>query len=246
MILQSTVMRGLACSVGPYIGGRGLTEWLPTADIAWADGLSRATDRADSTLGKLFFTTLDITYSPHAVDRFGSLNNAQLPRYNSAEMNLGTEAVNALRQDWAMNNNWVNPPFASIPLIPRHLATQHASATVVVPVSRAQALWKPALEQADEICCVLRFAGICLAGVGTASGQPPHWWLCALRLAHRGRPPPPSPGHEPPAPSMTRVWDWPRLWYCRGSAEPLPRRLDQSGVRKQMAHDCVLLPGELL
>lgn len=69
-------MRGLACSVGPDIGGRGLTEWLRIADNAWADGLSRATDRADWTLGKLFVTALDTMYGPHAVDRFASLNNA--------------------------------------------------------------------------------------------------------------------------------------------------------------------------
>lgn len=181
-----------------------VAEWLPTADNVWADGLSRTTDRADWTLEKRFFTASDNMYGPHEVDRFATLNNAQLPRYNSAALDPGTEAVDALEQDWTAVNNWVNPPINLIPLVMRHLAAQRASATVVVPVWPAQAWWQPALMQADQVCYLPRSAGINLPGAATDKGRQPHWRVCALRVTRGGRRPQASLGPGPPAPSAAR------------------------------------------
>lgn len=168
--------------------------WLPTAENAWADALSREEDNTDWTLARPFFASLEAMYGPHQVDRFATGANAQLPRYNSRWRDPGTEGVNALEQDWAGANNWVNPPFCLIPLVLRHLAAQRASATVIVPVWEAQPWWEPALRQANEVCYLPRAAGIFRHGAADRPASHPHWRVCALRFIRGGRRPPPPRG----------------------------------------------------
>nr|XP_006819126.1 PREDICTED: uncharacterized protein LOC102809450 [Saccoglossus kowalevskii] len=50
---------------------------------------------------------LDKIWGPHSIDRFASCHNAQLPRFNSAAWNPGTEAVDAFCQNWSTENNWI-------------------------------------------------------------------------------------------------------------------------------------------
>ena len=54
---------------------------------------------------------LDKMWGPHTVDRFVSENTTQLERYNSLFHDPGSEAVDALSQNWSMENNYINAPF---------------------------------------------------------------------------------------------------------------------------------------
>lgn len=180
-----------------------LAEWLPTAENGWADALSREEDRTNWTLERPFFTALEALYGPHDVDRFATMNNTQLTRYNSRHYDPGTEAVNALEQDWSLDNNWANPPFGVIPLVLQLLAAQSASATVIAPVWTAQPWWQPALDQANEVVYLPRSAGIQHGAMAPTSDHP-HWRVCALRFTGGGRPRPPARGPGQPTPPVTR------------------------------------------
>jgi len=53
-----------------------------------------------------------------------------------------------MSQSWVDDNNWASPPFSLIPLVLRLIVAQRATATVLVPVWRAQLWWQPALQLA--------------------------------------------------------------------------------------------------
>lgn len=180
-------------------------QWIPTAENAWADALSRDEDRTDWCLGRRFFLSLDAAYGPHTVDRFASATTSHLARYNSRRRDPSTEAVDALSQSWSGDNNWANPPFSLVPLVLRLIAAQRATATVIVPVWRAQPWWRPALQQADEVLYLPRAAGVFRHGAAAAPRRRPHWTVCALRFTDGGRRPGRRHGRGPASSSATTV-----------------------------------------
>jgi len=178
-------------------------EWIPTAENAWADALSRDEDRTDWSLQRRFFLSLDGLYGPHTVDRFASATTAQLPRYNSRYRDPTTEAVGGMSQSWVDDNNWANPPFSLIPLVLRLIVAQRATATVLVPVWRAQPWWQPALQLVQEVCYLPRSAGVFRHGAAAEPARRPQWTVCALRFIAGGRRPPPRHGRGRAASSAT-------------------------------------------
>ena len=51
-------------------------------------------------------------WEPHSIDRFASVSTAQLEKYNSRYLDPLKHGVDALAQnDWATENNYVDPPF---------------------------------------------------------------------------------------------------------------------------------------
>jgi len=163
-------------------------EWIPTAANVWADRLSRTKESTDWSLDPTFFSALDSLYGPHAVGRFPT---ALHPSDGSPV--LAGPPLPPLAT-WTRVNNWVNPPFSHIPLVLNLIKQQRVTATVVVPVWRAQAWWRPALLQAHEVCYLPRRAGLHFSGAAAAPGLRPHWRVCALRFIRGGRGTPPPPG----------------------------------------------------
>jgi hypothetical protein len=49
----------------------------------WADHLSRELDKEDWQLNPRVVATLQPVWGPHTIDRFTSMENAHLPRYNA-------------------------------------------------------------------------------------------------------------------------------------------------------------------
>ena len=83
-----------------------------------ADYLSRLEDKYDWQLHPVLFRTLDERWGPHTVDRFADITISQLPVYNSRFKDPQSSAVDALGQrDWAINDNWVCPPFRLFPSV---------------------------------------------------------------------------------------------------------------------------------
>lgn len=98
-----------------------------------ADRLSRRVSPYDWSLNKSVFRHLNALWGPHTVDRFASQYNTQLPRFNSLFWNPGTEAVDAMAQDWRRENNFVNPPFWMLGRILHLVREQQVCATVIAP-----------------------------------------------------------------------------------------------------------------
>lgn len=68
---------------------------------------------------------------PHTVDRFATLANRLLPRFNSAVDEPHAEALGALAQSdqqWRRENNWVHPPFSQLEAIVGKLQRSGAAA----------------------------------------------------------------------------------------------------------------------
>jgi len=113
-------------------------SWLSSAANFRAEYLSRVTDRTVWRLSPAVFADLDARWGPHIVDRFASDTNAQVPRLNSLWLCPGTEAVDAFRQWWGADNNFVNPPFGLVDQVLDLIEAHNAAATVVLPVWQAQ------------------------------------------------------------------------------------------------------------
>ena len=107
-------------------------RYLRSAANVWADRLSRELDDADWTLNPRIFRYLDRQFG-HTVDRFASMENAQLPRYNSRWLDPRTEAVDSLRlsdEAWRAESNWCNPPWELLDDLVLKLQRSGAAATV--------------------------------------------------------------------------------------------------------------------
>lgn len=110
-----------------------------------ADRLSRIVGLYEWKLHPHLFNFLDLTFGPHTIDRFSSMLNTHLSRYNSQFWDPYTEGVDALAQtNWASENNFVNAPFRMIPQVLNVIIAQKAVATVIAPAWRGQA-WQKTL-----------------------------------------------------------------------------------------------------
>jgi len=88
-----------------------------------------------------------ITIRPE--DRFASWETTQLKRYNSQFGDPQSEAVDAFSQDWKDENNYLCPPFRTIPRVLRHLMAC-ADVTLIAPIWPAQH-WFSTLLQISKV-----------------------------------------------------------------------------------------------
>ena len=99
-----------------------------------ADRLSRVMDNYNWQLHPGLFGLIDRLFGPHTVDRFASVVNTQLPRFNSRFWEPHTEGIDALaQQNWGQEINFVNPPFRLIPQVLSVIWAQHAEAMIIAP-----------------------------------------------------------------------------------------------------------------
>lgn len=131
----ATAIWAMAVENQIYLTSRHLAGVLNTQ----ADVLSRIGGRYEWRLHRDIFRHIDATFGPHTVDRFASLANHQLPRYNSRFADPNSDGIDALSQDnWNQENNYVCCPFRLIPKVLDIVKLQKAMATIVVPVWPAQ------------------------------------------------------------------------------------------------------------
>lgn len=103
-------------------------------DNTQADQLSRITDNYNWQLHPQLFHLIDRTFGPHSIDRFASVVNTQLPRFNSRFWEPETEGIDALsQQNWGEEMNFVNAPFRLLPEVISVIRSQKAEATVIAP-----------------------------------------------------------------------------------------------------------------
>ena len=129
------------------------TRYIRSAANIWADSLSRQTDRSDWQLNPRVFHQLESEWGPHSIDRFASLANTLLPRYNSKWLDPGTEAVDSLRLSdnaWRVEHNWCNPPWELLDDLVLKLRSSGASATIIAPHWPGKPWYQQLTELASE------------------------------------------------------------------------------------------------
>ena len=163
-------------------------RYIRSAANIWADRLSRERDTSDWSLNPRVFRHLDRLWGPHTVDRFATMENALLPRYNARWLDPLAEDIDSLRLSdsaWRRENNWCNPPWERLDDLVDKLRQSRAAATVVAP-HWPGCLWHQRLVELAEECITyppandLFFPGRLglRAGVGM-----PRWSVAVFRVA---------------------------------------------------------------
>lgn len=119
-------------------------QWVSRDENTEADELSRIDDPNDYMLDPACFNYIDVSWGPHTVDRFASVQTKQLARYCSRYRNPGCEAVDAFTVSWSKENNWIFPPPYLIPRILKHMSAGYEDGTLLVP-RWPSAIWWPLL-----------------------------------------------------------------------------------------------------
>jgi hypothetical protein len=88
-------------------------RYILSAANVWADKRSRELNTEDWQLNPQIFEHLQHRWGPHTFDRFASMLNAQLPRFNARWRDPKCEDVDCLHlpdATWHRENNYCNPP----------------------------------------------------------------------------------------------------------------------------------------
>ena len=80
-------------------------QWIPRSENERADIISKFLDKDDWKINPMIFDQLNRLCGSHTVDRFSSHYNNQIQRFNSRFASPGCEAVDALAQNWSVENN---------------------------------------------------------------------------------------------------------------------------------------------
>jgi hypothetical protein len=90
-------------------------------------------DHEDWGVTDNLFEFIDNLWGPHSVDRFASVLNKKISRFNSLFWNPCSEAVYALTQNWSGENNFLVPPIYSVVRAIKHLVYSKAIGTLIIP-----------------------------------------------------------------------------------------------------------------
>ena len=165
-------------------------RYIQSAANVWADRLSRELDNSDMQLNPRVFRKLDKLYGPHTIDRFATMENRLLERYNSCWLDPKTEAVDALRQpdkSWRQETNWVHPPWDLLDNLVLKLRRTGAAATVLTPLWPDRAWHQELLDMAEEYTVLPPSKDLFThprCGKSVRSG-PPKWSVVAFKLGLR-------------------------------------------------------------
>jgi PAS domain-containing protein len=187
-------LNAIACRIFHWCHSLGIrlsVVWIPRGENLLADQLSKYFDGDDWQLNPRYFSILSTLWGTHTVDRFASHLNRLCERFNSRFYCPGTEAVDAFSQDWAGENNWINPPFSLIAPILVHMRQCRAVGTLIVPFWPKRPWW-PLLHPAGQWASFVsawrelpQSANLFLPGPKHGNSRPvgqPHWRIFALRL----------------------------------------------------------------
>ena len=129
-------------------------RYIRFAANIWADSLSRELDSSDWSVAPKVFRYLDRIWGPHSVDRFASMENALLARYNSKWKDPDCEAVDSLHLSdscWARDVNWCYPPWELLDELVVKLRRSGAAATVIAPLWPGSSWHQQLVELAEEV-----------------------------------------------------------------------------------------------
>lgn len=115
-------------------------RYIASGDNVLADALSRGSPMDELELRLPAWQDIEQRWGPHTVDRYASLGNAQLARFNSLLPCEASDGAGALSQRWAGENNYAFPPVSELPRLAQLLFERPSLlATVVTPYWPTQA-----------------------------------------------------------------------------------------------------------
>jgi len=162
-------------------------RWIPS-DHNVVDDLSRRSLVGEWGVRPWLFAWVQGAWGPHTVDRFASGACRVLSRFNSVAWEPGSEAVDALHQDWLGENNYVHPPVELLGAVVRKLRRLPrgcgAHCTVVAPDWPGMPWYVPLMMLASDVRVVP--AGVCafqrLVSGGTFTAVRARWPMLLLRV----------------------------------------------------------------
>ena len=89
-------------------------QWIPRSLNEQADALNRYVDSDDWSINPSVFRWLQAKWGPYMINRFASLYNTELARFNSKYASPGCSGVDAFTQNWINENNRLCPPVSLI------------------------------------------------------------------------------------------------------------------------------------
>ena len=134
-------------------------SWTRRTNNKEADSLSRIVDFDDWGVSKVWYEKIIhlLGISPD-IDRFASVTNTHLLRFNSRFYSDSAEATDAFTQLWTGNVNWVVPPLFLIPRVIALIMQQKADAILVCPFWTSAQYWPHVLELLhDSSNCVKQY-----------------------------------------------------------------------------------------
>lgn len=115
--------------------------WVPRAENAVADDISKWIDTTDVRLDPTVFASLSTRWGPYDYDLFASANTRQVEKYFSWFHTPTSMGVNAFANTWT-GTCWAFPPFSLLGPFWRHVASlEELVITVVVPVWPTAPWW---------------------------------------------------------------------------------------------------------
>jgi hypothetical protein len=110
---------------------------IRSAANTWADNLSRELDRDDWQLNPRICGYMQAEWGRHSIDRFVSMDNTQLPRFDAKWPDPKCEDIDYLHLPgvaWQREANYYNPPWGALPaLIAKRHQQSGVEATVIAP-----------------------------------------------------------------------------------------------------------------
>jgi len=110
-------------------------EWRPREQNVLADYLSHVIEMLHHHYGlqRQLFRDLDDRWGPHTIDRFATVRNRQVPRFNSQYFHPESGWTDAFSLPWAGENNWLFPPVPQIARTIRHIRASKGVGTLIMP-----------------------------------------------------------------------------------------------------------------
>ena len=119
-------------------------------------------DHDDWGITDTFFEFIDDLWGPHSVDRFASVVNKKISRFNSLFWNPSSEAIDAFTQNWSGENNFLVPPIYSVVRAIKHLVYSKTIGTLIIPRWVSAPYWliifKKHMQYQNYVTDVLEFA----------------------------------------------------------------------------------------
>ena len=122
--------------------------WIPRGKNVHADTLSRCYDSDDWEIKDHIFKEIDALWGPHTCDRFATDYNTKCFKFNSRWWCHNTNGVDAFKQFWGKDNNWLVPPPRLVCKAINKLMSDRGRGTLVIPLWKSAPFW-PMLKNGD-------------------------------------------------------------------------------------------------
>lgn len=116
-------------------------QWLPREENIQADLLSRCFDSDDWGIKNSVFQIIDKCWGIHTCDRFATDYNTKCTKFNSRWWCPNTSGIDAFKQFWGNDNNWLVPPPMLVCKTINKLKQDKGKGTLIIPQWQSAPFW---------------------------------------------------------------------------------------------------------